>query len=72
MKGQSDMNVCARDVQPGTVIRHPSYGGVPYTVQSVDYSPHGGGKATVHFREPNAASHTFRAGDSLWVISVLR
>lgn len=66
------MNVCARDVQPGSVIPHPRYGGVPYTVQSVDYSPQCGGEATVHFREPNAASHTFSASDSLWVVSALR
>jgi translation elongation factor P/translation initiation factor 5A len=72
MKGKSEMNVCARDVQPGTVIRHPGYDGVPYTVQSVDYSPHGGGQATVHFREPNAVSHTFSASDSLWAIQAIR
>jgi len=66
------MNVCARDLQPGTVIRHPAYDGIPYTVQSVEYSPHCGGKATVHFREHNAVSHTFRAGDALWAIHVRR
>jgi translation elongation factor P/translation initiation factor 5A len=66
------MNVCARDLRPGTVIRHPGYDGIPYTVQSVDYSPHGEGIATVHFREPNAVSHTFRASDRLWAIPVRR
>jgi len=72
MKGQPDMNVCATDLQPGTVIHHPGYDGVPYTVQSVDYSPHGEGTATVHFREPNAVSHTFRASDWLWTIPARR
>ena len=72
MKGQRGMNVCARDLQPGTVIRHPGYDDVPYTVQSVDYSPHGEGEATVHFREPNAVSHTFRASDWVWALPVRR